>query len=68
MTVSMQIFVQTEGQKRIIVGMLKDLGIRSRREIGKFLQQEVHLFLTVKVKKWDESQAMFERIGLEFDA
>jgi len=64
-----QIFVETEGQKRIIVGMIKDLGIRSRREIGKFLDKEVHLFLKVKVKKWtDDSPVMYEKMGLEFNA
>lgn len=49
--------------------MIKDLSVRSRMEMSKFLQQPVHLFLQVKVKKWTESnKGMYERIGLDFDA
>jgi GTPase len=41
------IFVETAGQKKILVGMIKDLGIKARSEMIKFLGCNVHLFLEV---------------------
>jgi GTPase Era involved in 16S rRNA processing len=41
------IFVETEGQKKILVGMIKDLGTKARSEMIKFLGCNVHLFLQV---------------------
>jgi len=42
------IYVETEGQKKILVGMIKDLGTKSRSEMKKFLGCNVHLFLKVR--------------------
>lgn len=64
------IFVETEGQKKILVGMIKDIGTKSRSEMKKFLGCNVHLFLQVKQSKgWTESNSnMYERLGLDFNA
>ena len=43
------IHVETVGQKKIIVGIIKDVGIHSRAEMKKFLGCNVHLFLQVCV-------------------
>ena len=58
------------GQKKILVGMIKDLGTKSRAEMKKFLGCNVHLFLKVKLtKSWTESSSgMYERLGLDFNA
>eukprot|EP00960_Hanusia_phi_P035970 752060-Hanusia_phi.AAC.7 len=64
------IYVETEGQKKILIGMIKDLSTRSRLEMMKFLECTVHLFLKIKLKKgWtDNNQAMYDRLGLDFNA
>jgi len=50
------IFVETESQKKIIIGKngsnLKKVGIDSRKEIEKFFEKKIFLDLTVKIKKW----------------
>ena len=50
------IFVETESQKKIIIGKkgqsIKKLGISSRKKLEIFLNIKVFLDLTVKVKKW----------------
>ncbi len=35
------IYVETTGQKKILVGMIRDLGMRSRREMMKLLDRKV---------------------------
>jgi len=64
------IYVETEGQKKILVGMIKDLGTKSRSEMKKFLGCNVHLFLKIKNSKgWTKTNAnMYERLGLDFNA
>ncbi|EKX52370.1 hypothetical protein GUITHDRAFT_84828 [Guillardia theta CCMP2712] len=64
------IFVETEGQKKILIGMIKDISTRSRVEMMKFLECTVHLFLKVKLRKgWtDNNQVMYDRLGLDFNA
>lgn len=64
------IYVETEGQKKILVGMIKDLGTKARSEMKKFLGCNVHLFLKIKSSKgWTESNSnMYQRLGLDFDA
>ena len=53
------IFVETESQKKIIIGKkglsIKKLGISSRKKLEIFLNIKVFLDLTVKVKKWRSS-------------
>tara|TARA_B100001250_G_scaffold349893_1_gene321349 strand:+ start:96 stop:962 length:867 start_codon:yes stop_codon:yes gene_type:complete len=53
------IFVETESQKKIIIGKkglsIKKLGISSREQLESFFNIKVFLDLTVKVKKWRSS-------------
>ena len=65
------IHVQTESQKKIIIGkqgcMLKQIGERARKEIGKLVDQDVHLFLFVKVSEnWKDNPDFYTSIGLEY--
>jgi len=50
------IFVESESQKKIIIGKkgssIKNLGVLSRQKLERFLNIKVFLDLTVKVKKW----------------
>lgn len=69
--ISQVIYVETEGQKKIVLGakgaMLKKIGERSRRQIGDLLGHNVHLFLFVKVKEdWKNRREFYDDIGLEF--
>lgn len=62
------IFVERESQKGIIIGkqasMLKNIGIRSRREIEGLLGDKVNLKLQVKVKrKWRSDPLFLSRAG-----
>lgn len=61
------IYVEREGQKRIVVGrggaMLKMIGTRARLEIEPLLDRKVFLELFVKVQpKWRESPAFLDEI------
>ncbi|MBR1648542.1 MAG: GTPase Era [Alphaproteobacteria bacterium] len=69
----MNIYVEREGQKRIVIGqggqMIKKIGEKSRLELEKLLECPVHLFLYVKVReKWMEDPARYKDWGLNFDA
>lgn len=65
------IFVERESQKSIIIGekgqMLKQIGTRARREMGRLIDGPVHLFLFVKVApEWKEKPEAYRAIGLEY--
>lgn len=65
------IIVQNERQKTILIGkggaMLKDIGERARKEIGKLLDAKCHLYLFVKVRAdWKEKPESYGYLGLEF--
>ncbi len=65
------IYVQNEGQKKIVVGrkgaMLKEIGQSARQRIGRLLECKAHLFLFVKVSgKWKEQKEFYTSIGLDF--
>lgn len=57
------IYVEKDGQKGIIIGkgarMLKQIGIRSRKEIEALLGEKINLRLTVKVHPHWREDAMF---------
>lgn len=64
------IFVEKDGQKRIIIGqrgaMIKQIGIRSRKEIEKLLGEKVNLKLWVKVRRnWRQDPAFLKSIGYD---
>ena len=64
------VFVETPGQKIILVGMIKDLSTRSRLQMARFLEREVHLKLFIRNKKgWTEDNPIFyKKMGLDFNA
>jgi GTP-binding protein Era len=62
------IFVMRKSQKAIIIGKhgsaIKELGIRSRKEIEAFLDDHVFLELHVKVKEnWRDDERMLKHFG-----
>jgi GTP-binding protein Era len=64
------IHVERDSQKRIVVGengkMIKEIGVRARKEISALLQCPVHLKLFVKVDpEWTRTQAAIRRMGYE---
>lgn len=64
------IFVEKDGQKRIIIGqrgsMIKQIGMRSRKEIENLLGEKVNLKLWVKVRRdWRQDPAFLKYIGYD---
>lgn len=64
------IFVEKDGQKRIIIGqrgsMIKQIGMRSRKEIENLLGAKVNLKLWVKVRRdWRQDPAFLKSIGYD---
>ena len=64
------IFVENDGQKRIIIGqsgsMIKQIGMRSRKEIENLLGEKVNLKLWVKVRRdWRQDPAFLKSIGYD---
>lgn len=64
------IFVEKDGQKRIIIGqrgsMIKQIGMRSRKEIENLLGEKVNLKLWVKVRRdWRRDPAFLKSIGYD---
>lgn len=62
------IFVERESQKAILIGrngrMLKEIGIRARRDVERLLGSHINLQLWVKVKKdWTRDEAALRRMG-----
>lgn len=67
----MTIYVEREGQKRIVIGhqgsMIKKIGQTARGELEHLLDDKIHLFLFVKVREnWSEDPARYEPWGLTF--
>jgi GTP-binding protein Era len=63
------VLVETESQKQILIGkkgaMIREIGMRARREIEQALGHKVFLELQVKVKpRWRRDDATLERLGL----
>jgi GTP-binding protein Era len=66
-----QILVARDSQKAIVIGKggarLKRIGEAARAAITEHLGRRTHLYLHVKVNpKWDEDQALYREIGLEW--
>lgn len=64
------IFVEKDGQKRIIIGqrgsMIKQIGMPSRKEIENLLGEKVNLKLWVKVRRnWRQDPAFLKSIGYD---
>jgi GTP-binding protein Era len=63
------VIVETESQKRIVVGkggsMVRDIGAAARRELGRLWGEEVHLSLLVKVRRrWRDDESLLDRLGV----
>jgi GTPase len=61
--------VETESQKGIVVGrgggMIRDIGSAARSALGRLWGTEVHLDLTVRVRRrWRDDESMLTRLGL----
>ncbi|MDF4030387.1 GTPase Era [Lactobacillus delbrueckii] len=68
--IDVTIFVEKDGQKRIIIGqrgsMIKQIGMRSRKEIENLLGEKVNLKLWVKVRRdWRQDPAFLKSIGYD---
>ena len=68
----MTIYVEREGQKKIIIGrggeMIKKIGQKARLELEEMLEDRIHLFLFVKVREnWSEDPARYQSWGLTFN-
>lgn len=69
LVVRASVIVETESQKGIVVGkggaMIRAIGAAAREALGHVWGTEVHLDLTVKVRRrWREDESMLERLGL----
>lgn len=69
--VEQTIFVTRDGQKKIVIGeggrTIKAIGQAARKEIIEAAEQNVHLFLFVKVREnWGDDPERFREMGLEF--
>ena len=65
------VYVQRDSQKSIVLGkggrQIKKIGEQARHELEAALEQRVHLFLFVKVrKKWVEDPERYREMGLDF--
>ena len=65
------IFVERDGQKKIVLGeggqMIKRIGAYARKEMETQFERRVHLFLFVKVRgDWGDDPERYEAMGLEF--
>lgn len=63
------IWVESESQKRIVIGsggrMVKAIGIAGRRELERELGCHVHLDLSVRVRpRWRADEALLDRLGI----
>lgn len=69
-TVEAEIWVESDSQKRILIGKngfkVGEIGVGARKDIENELGGQVHLDLQVKVKrKWRRDQDMLDRLGID---
>jgi GTP-binding protein Era len=67
------IYVAREGQRKIAIGAkgqtIKTIGEQARKDLEAAFDRRVHLFLHVKVaENWTEERALYQRLGLDFEA
>ena len=65
------IYVERDSQKKIVLGhkgeTIKAIGQSARKEIAEILEQNVHLFLFVKVREnWGNDPERYREMGLDF--
>ena len=69
--VEQTIFVERDGQKKIVIGKggetIKRISSESRGELAGILEQPVHLFLFVKVREnWGDDPERYREMGLDY--
>ena len=69
--VEQTIYVTREGQKKIVIGeggrTIKSIGSAARKEIIEAAEQNIHLFLFVKVREnWGDDPERYREMGLQF--
>jgi GTPase len=69
-TVTAEIWAETESQKRILVGKkgakVGEIGTAARQSLERELGARVHLDLTIRVRKhWRRDEDMLDRLGIE---
>lgn len=67
------IFVARESQRKIAIGAkgqtIKTIGELARKEMEAAFDRRIHLFLHVKLREnWSEERALYQRLGLDFEA
>ena len=67
------IFVARESQRKIAIGAkgqtIKTIGELARKEMEEAFDRRIHLFLHVKVREgWAEERALYQRLGLDWNA
>jgi len=65
------IYVERDGQKKILLGhkgeTIRAIGAAARKELAEILEQNVHLFLFVKVREnWGNDPERYREMGLDF--
>jgi GTPase len=65
------IYVERESQRKIVLGKggqaIKAIGAAARKDIAEAIEQDVHLFLFVKVREgWGDDPERYREMGLEF--
>jgi GTPase len=63
------IWVETHSQKGILIGaqgrMIKAIGVAARRELQRVLDSQVHLDLSVRVRRdWRADESLLDRLGI----
>ncbi len=69
--VEQTIYVEREGQRRIVLGeggrAIKQISMESRKDLAQMFERPVHLFLFVKVREnWENDPERYREMGLEF--
>lgn len=69
--VEQTIYVERDSQKAIVLGKggqtIKNISSKSRNELAKILEHDVHLFLFVKVREnWGSDPGRYREMGLDF--
>ena len=70
MKIFVNIIVDRDNLKKIIIGhngnMTKEIGIRAREDIEKFLGKKIYLDLFVKkIKDWRDKESYLSELGLK---
>ncbi len=67
------LYVRREGQRKLAIGSggktIKTIGEMARKEMEAAFDRRIHLFLHVKVREgWSEDRALYQRLGLDYEA